>query len=347
MTEYEQRTALERRGPRQTRAKPHFAVLRAALAAAGLLAQSAMGLQPSSAASYPDHPIKVVTPFAPGAASDVELRLLADKMSAALGVPIIVENRPGAGGVIAASVVVNAPHDGYTIGWVGNNTAIGVSLFRDPFDPRKDMRPIVGVSEFPYLFVANEKSAYRSLQDFIKSAHEHPDELGIGTSSAGTSNNLIAYLFAQRADLKIIVTPYRGPSELEIALLRNDVALAVNAYGGLQGALNAKQIRVLAVTSAQRMPELPDVPTMAEQGISDFDITSWNGLYGPKDMPTDAVNLLAAKATEILKQPEMIAKFATLGFQAIPTPPERLGERMEAEIERWRDVITTGGIEKP
>ena len=182
------------------------------------------------AADYPGHTIKVVTPFAPGAASDVELRFLAEKMSKALHVGVVVENRPGSGGVAAGKAVSNAAPDGYTIAWVGNSNAIAVSLFREPFDPRVEMRPIVGVSDFANLFVTNDKSPFHTLQDVIKFAHENPNKLNIGTSGAGTSNNLVAHLFALQADIKVTIVPYRGPSELQIAIERGDIDLLVNAY---------------------------------------------------------------------------------------------------------------------
>ena len=222
------------------------------------------------AADYPDHTIKVVTPFAPGAASDVELRFLAEKMSKTLHVGVVVENRPGSGGVVAGKMVSNAAPDGYTIAWVGNSNAIGVSLFREPFDPREEMRPIVGVSEFANLFVTNDKSQFHTLQDVIKFARENPNKLNIGTSGAGTSNNLVAHLFALQSDLKVTIVPYRGPSELQIAIERGDIDLLVNAYAGLQGVLQAHQVRALAITSANRDLELPDVPNNGRSGGCEF-----------------------------------------------------------------------------
>jgi tripartite-type tricarboxylate transporter receptor subunit TctC len=314
------------------------------LALAYLTLACTLPFRSAEAAGFPERTIKVVTPFAAGAASDVELRLLAAKMSEKMKVPVIVENHPGAGGVVAARAVTNAPHDGYTIAWVGNNTAIGVSLFREPFDPRKEMEPIVGVSQFAYLFVTGAKSRFHSLKEFIEAARVRPGELKIGTSSAGTSNNLAAILFTLDMKLKVTVVPYRGPAELEVALLRNDVDVVVNAYGGLQGAIQAGQIRVLAVTSAQRDERLANVPTMGEQGVPDFDITSWNGLYGPKGMPAKAVSVLETNVTAILKDPGTIAKFKTLGFEALPVPHEKFDERMAAEIKRWGGVIDAAGI---
>lgn len=297
-------------------------------------------------AAYPSRPIRVVTPFAAGAASDIALRILADKLSQRLNVPVIVQNQPGGGGVPAGRAVTNATPDGYTIAWVGNNTAIGVSLFREPFDPREDMKPIVGVSEFAYLFVTNQQSPYRSLQDFMAAARAKPGTLTAGTSSAGTSNHLTALLFKSTQHLDFTVVPYRGPSELSVALLRNDIDLVVNAYGGLRAAIETKQIRPLVVTSASRMTELPDVPTMQEAGVVDFEVTSWNGLYGPKDMPQQAVDTIAQATTAILQQPDVIAKFKEIGFDAKPLAAAAFNARMRFEIDRWARVIADAGISK-
>lgn len=298
------------------------------------------------APAYPSSAIRVVTPFAAGAASDIALRVLAERLSARLGGPVIVQNQPGGGGVIAGRTVTSAPADGYTIAWVGNNTAIGVSLFKEPFDPRQDMRPIVGVSEFAYLLVTSASSQFKTLREWRDAARAKPGTLSIGTSSAGTSNHLAALLFERTQNLDVTVVPYRGPAELSVALLRNDVDLVVNAYGGLRAAIDAKQIRPLAVTSASRISELPDVPTMKEAGVPDFEVTSWNGLYGRKDMPQQAVDTIATAVTQILNEPDVKARFKEIGFDARPLPAGPLDLRMRFEIDRWARVISDAGISK-
>jgi tripartite-type tricarboxylate transporter receptor subunit TctC len=295
---------------------------------------------------YPSQAIRIVTPLAAGAASDVALRILADKLSERLGVPVIVQNQPGAGGVTASRMVTTAPPNGYTIAWAGNNNAVGVSLFRDAPDPRREMKPIVGVSEFAYLFVDAAASPHKSLREWIGAARAKAGTMSVGTSSAGTTNYLAALLFKSTQKLDFTVVPYRGPTELSVALLRNDVDLVVNAYGGLRASIEAKQVRALAVTSAARLPELPDVPTMAEAGVPDFEVTSWNALYGPKDMPQDAVDTLARATTEILKRPDVIALYATIGFEAQPLAADALAARMRFEIERWARVIGEAHISK-
>jgi tripartite-type tricarboxylate transporter receptor subunit TctC len=296
--------------------------------------------------SYPLRPIRIVTPLAAGAASDIALRILAKKLSTRFSVPVIVQNEPGGAGVIADRSVTNARADGYTILWAGNSTATDVSLFKQPVDPRNELTPIVGVSEFPYLFVTSESSPYSTLPQWIAAAKQKPGTLTIGTSSAGTTNYLAALLFKSMQKLDFTVVPYRRPSELTVALLRSDVDLVVNAYGGLRSQISANQIRPLAITSASRDPDLPSVPTMQEAGVPDFVVISWNALYGPKGKPQQAVDVIGQATTEILEQPEVEAKFKEIGFDARPLAASSLDQRMRSEIERWAHVIADAGLER-
>jgi tripartite-type tricarboxylate transporter receptor subunit TctC len=314
----------------------------AALPAIMLWCGTVMSPPAAAQASYPSRPIRIVTPLAAGAASDIALRILAEKLSARFGVPVLVQNQPGAAGVIAERAVTNAPADGYTILWAGNNTAIGVSLFKDPVDPRKELRPIVGVSEFAYLFVTSEDSSFRTLQQWMAAVREKPGSRTVGTSSPGTTNYLAALLIRSMQNLDFTIVPYRGPSELSVALLRNEVDVVINAYGGLRSQISARQIRPLAITSAGRDLDLPDVPTMQEAGVPDFVVISWNALYGPKDMPAAAVDMVGRAATEILEEPDVRARFKEIGFDARPLAAGPLDQRMRSEIERWARVIAEG-----
>jgi tripartite-type tricarboxylate transporter receptor subunit TctC len=315
--------------------------------AIGLWLGVALASPPATAqGAYPSRPIRIVTPLAAGAASDIALRILAEKLSARFNVSVIVQNEPGGAGVIAARSVTNAAADGYTILWAGNNTATDVSLFRHPIDPRVELKPIVGVSEFPYLFVVGNSSPYSTLRQWIAAARQKPGSLTVGTSSAGTTNHLAALLFKSMQKLDFTIVPYRGPSELSVALLRNDLDLVINAYGGLRSQIDAKQIRPLAITSVQRDADLPDVPTMQEGGVPNFVVNSWNALYGPKDMPQQAVDTLGAVSTAILQEADVKVRFKEIGFTARPMDAEPLDQRMRSEIERWARVIAGAGLEK-
>jgi tripartite-type tricarboxylate transporter receptor subunit TctC len=295
---------------------------------------------------YPSRAIRIITPLAVGSASDIVLRFLAEKLSEHFKVPVVVQNQPGGGNVIADRIVATPPADGYTLGWIGNNNAIAVSLFNEVVDPRQDLRPIVGVSEFAYLLVTNADSPYKTLQQWIAAARAKPGTLTIGTSVVGSSNYLAALLLKSMQKLDVTVVPYRGPAELTVALLRGDLDLVINAYGGLRSQIEAGKIRALAVTSAARMPDLSDVPTMAEAGVPGYVVTSWNSLYGPKDMPDGAMNTIAAAATQILGEPAVQAKFKEVGFDAEALPANALDQRMRSEIDRWARVIADAKIPK-
>jgi tripartite-type tricarboxylate transporter receptor subunit TctC len=218
--------------------------------------------------------------------------------------------------------------------------------FKEPVDPRRELRPIVGVSEFAYLFVTSESSSFSTLRQWIAAVKQRPGTLTVGTSSPGTTNYLAALLMRSKQNLDFTVVPYRGSSELSVALLRNEVDVIINAYGGLRSQISAKQIRPLAITSAGRDPDLPDVPTMQETGVPNFVVVSWNALYGPKDIPVAAVDIVGRAATEILEQPDVNARFKEIGFEARPLAAGPLDQRMRSEIERWARVITEGGLEK-
>jgi tripartite-type tricarboxylate transporter receptor subunit TctC len=182
--------------------------------------------------------------------------------------------------------------------------------------------------------------------EWMEAARAKPNTLTVGTSNAGTSNYLAALLFKSLEKLDITIVPYRGPAELTVALLRNDIDLVVNAYGGLRPQIEAGKIRPLAVTSANRIADLPDVPTMKEAGVPDFVVTSWNALYGPKDMPDEAVDALSRAATPILDDPDVKARFREVGFDAQALSPSALDQRMRSEIDRWSKVIADAGIPK-
>src|SRR5262249_57418197 len=262
------------------------------------------GIGAAQAQPYPSRGIRIVTPFAAGAVSDISFRIMAEKLSARLNVPVIMENQPGGGGIAAARTVLASPPDGYTLALLSNATAISVGLFKNlTFDPRTDFVPVAGVSDFEYLFVTNAESKYRSLQDFISAARANPGKLNVGTANAGTSNHLTALLFKSTLALDFLVVPHRGPSELAVALYRNDLDLVVNAYGGLRQGIDDGKIKVLAVSSPARSPLLPDVPTAQEAGVAGFEVLTWNGLYGPAGTPKEAVALLEREVQAGLAQP--------------------------------------------
>jgi tripartite-type tricarboxylate transporter receptor subunit TctC len=312
-----------------------------------LVVLASLAVTATPAQDYPNRPIRITTPFAAGAVSDITLRIVADRLSARLGVPVIVDNQPGGGGAAAARAAIAAPPDGYTLTLLSNATAVSVGLFKHlPFDPRTDFTPIIGISDFAYIFVTPTGSTYRSLQDVIAAARANPGKLNFGTSAAGTSNHLTALLFKSVLGLDFVVVPYRGPSELSIALLRNDLDVVVNAYGGLRAALDAGQIRAIAASTATRSAQLPDVPTAQEAGVANFEVSSWNALYAPAKTPREALRTLNRELKAVLAEDDIRKRFFDLGIEARPSQPQELEKRMRSEIERWGKVIVEAGIER-
>jgi tripartite-type tricarboxylate transporter receptor subunit TctC len=305
---------------------------------------------PSSQAATQDlssRPIRIVSPFAAASVSDISLRILGERLGARLGTQIIFENQPTGGGVIAAKAVISSPPDGHTLALLSNATAVSAALFKKlPYDPLGDFIPIGGVSDFSYIFLTNSKSDLRSVQDLIAAARAKPGVLNFGTAAAGTSPNLTAVLFRKVAGIDFAVVPFRGATDLTVALLRNDVNVVINAYGAVKAGLNDGSLRAIATTAHARASALPDVPTVGEAGVANFEVSSWNGLFAPRNTPPDVVNRLSRELRLALADPEVKRRFEELGLEIRPSPPDELKERLRAEIARWSRVIDEAGIER-
>jgi tripartite-type tricarboxylate transporter receptor subunit TctC len=259
----------------------------------------------------------------------------------------VVENQPGAGGINAVRSVVSAAPDGYTLGLVTNGTAISVPLFKSlPFDPLKDFAFISALGLFDLVFVVNMESKYRTLQDLVAAARERPGKLNVGTINIGGTQNLGAELFKSTAGLDFQVVPYRGSPEIVVGLLRNDVDLMIDFYAAVRAPLLDGKIRALAVSSPQRTSILPDIPTVREAGIGDYEVTSWNGMYAPQGTPQEVIGILNAALREILEIPEIKKQYADVGIEARASSPEELASRLRQDIDKWGKVIERAGIPK-
>ncbi len=297
--------------------------------------------------AFPNRPIRILTQFPPGAVSDISLRILADRTGAQLGTQIIVQNQPSAAGVTAAREALAAPADGTTLVMLSNATAVSAATYKQmPFDPLTDFVPISGMSDFAYLFLTNYGSSLHTMADFLAVAKAQPGKLNVGTSAAGTTPYLTALLFKKAAGIDFAIVPYKGAPDLTVALLRNDIDIAINAYGGYREALTDKKLRALAATTAGRTPFLPDVPTTREAGIVNFEVASWNGIFAPARTPAAAVDRLAQAFHAALAEPGLIDKFHDLGIEAWPGNATELAARMKSEIARWNKVVDDNAIER-
>jgi tripartite-type tricarboxylate transporter receptor subunit TctC len=296
---------------------------------------------------FPNRPIRILTQFPPGAVSDISLRILADRAGPRLNTQIIVQNEPSAAGVTAARQVLSAAPDGYTLAMLSNATAVSAATYKKmSFDPMTDFTPISGMSDFTYVFLTNGDSKLHTLQDFLAAAKAQPGRLNFGTSAAGTTPYLAALLFKKASGADFTIVPYKGAPDITVALLRNDVDLVINAYGGYRDAIAEKQLRALAVTTAKRASFLPDVPTTGEAGVPNFEVASWNGIYAPAHTPAPIIDQLGQAFRAALAEPDLAAKFHDLGAEVWPGSADELAARMQAEIARWNKVVDENGIER-
>ena len=314
-----------------------LALAAASFAAGGAAAQT----------TYPDHPVRVIVPFGPGGVADITARLVADKLSDKMGQRFVIENMPGAGGIAAARAVLSASADGYTLAFVTNGSAISVSLFQDlPFDPLKQFTPISALGYFDLVFVTAATSSFHSLGDVLKAAHEKPGSINLGSIVVGSTQNLTAELFKSMSGADIVIVPFRTSPDAAIALLRGDIQIGVEFYAALKPSLQSGQARALATSGMQRSPELPDVPTVNEAGVANFDVTSWNALYAPAGTPPAIIAKLNSALRDVLADPDLKKRALDLGIDAKGSTPEEMDKRMRADVDKWAKVIESAHIAK-
>jgi tripartite-type tricarboxylate transporter receptor subunit TctC len=314
-----------------------------------LPAALALALMPAgqAQAKWPERPIRFILPFGPGGVADVTARIVADKLSDKLGQRMVVENMPGPGGINAARTVVNAPHDGYTVGLLSNGTAISVGLFNHlPFDPVRQFQMVSLVGTFDLVFAVNAQSNYKTLDDVIKAAKANPGKLNMGTIAVGSTQNLGAELFKSMSGADLQIVPYKNSPDIVVALLRNDVDILLEFPPSIEGQVNDKKVRIIAASQIKRSPFLPDVPTAAESGVPGYDVSSWNGIFAPQGTPKEVVDTLNKAVAEVVAMPDVKEKFARLGVVAQSSTPDELMDRLKSDITKWDAVIAKAGIPK-
>jgi tripartite-type tricarboxylate transporter receptor subunit TctC len=314
-----------------------------------VLAAAATGaMRPAVAQEkYPNHPVRFVVPFAAGGVADTTARIVADKLSEKLGQRFYVENQPGAGGITAARTALGAAADGYTLIMLTNGTAVSVSLFEKlPFDPVKDFTPVSSLGFFDFAFVTSASSGFKTLAEFVAAAKAKPGSLNVGTINVGSTQNLSAELFKTAADIDFTLVPFRGNHEAEVALLQGSLALVIDSYSVLQGNIVDGKLRALASSGATRSESTPDLATVQEGGVSNYDVVSWNAMFARTGTPPDVIKTLNATLQEILADPDIKKKMLTLGIEAKAGPPEAIEARLTSDIEKWRQVIEKAKIPK-
>ncbi|MBV8271882.1 MAG: tripartite tricarboxylate transporter substrate binding protein [Cupriavidus sp.] len=296
--------------------------------------------------NWPTKPITYVVPFAAGGTTDLLGRLIGQRLSQTLGQSIVVENRAGAGGNIGSDYVAKAAPDGYTLlGGTISSHAINVSLYpKMPYDPVKNFQPVALIGTLPNVLVVNANSPWKSVQDVIAAARAKPGSINFGSSGNGTSQHLAAELFTSMAGLRMTHVPYKGSSQAVQALLGNQVDLVFENSVAAMPMIQAGKFRALATTGAKRAPELPDVPTMAESGLSGYEIVSWQAIFAPAGTPMPIINKLSTEIGKIIRQPDVRSKLASMGIEPSGAGPTELGSFQKSEVAKWANLIKVANI---
>ncbi len=298
------------------------------------------------AQTFPSKPIRIVVPFGAGGVADLTARAVGQKLSENLGQPVVIDNRPGAGGVVAGELVTKADPDGHTLLLMSNGTAVSAGLFRSlPFNTRTDFAPVSLLGQFDMAVVVPDNSPHKTLGDLIAFGRANPGKLNIGTINIGSTQNLAAELLRTQANLIAQLIPYNGTPAVINALRGGQIDMAVEILGPLKPQIAAKAVRLLGVMGEQRPKDMPEVPTLRElPGLSNFNVSSWNALAAPGKTPKAVVDRLSAEVAKVLAQPEMVQRLAGFNVQARASTPGQLAQLLDRDILRWTEVIQKSGI---
>ena len=302
---------------------------------------AALGASAPVMAAWPEKPITLIVPAAPGGTTDITARLLSEKLGAALGTTVVVENRAGAAGIIGTQALLRSAPDGYTIGFgnIGPN-GINYSLYKNLPYKSTDFAPITLVISVPNILVVNSKSPYNTVKELVDSLKNDPKgNYSFGSSGTGQSPHLSSEMFAQRTGLNLTHIPYKGMGPAVTALLGGQVTFLIDNLPSSISFIRSGQFRALAITGEQRSPQLPDVPTMAEAGIKDMVVTAWFGFVAPAGTPADIVNKIQQATKKVLEMPEIKQRFAEMGGVPGGGSPAEFGAFMDREQASWRKIV--------
>ena len=296
---------------------------------------------------YPSKPIRIVVGYAPGGVADITARLMAQKLSVSLGQQVIIDNRPGAGGIVAADAVAKAEPDGYTLLHMNSGNAISVSLFKSlPFDIVRDFAPVSRMGSFDIVLVANKDSPLNNVRDLISAARTNPDKFNIGSINIGSTQHLAAEFFKGLVGLSVPTIPFKSTPALLAAVRSNDIQVAFEIIAPVMPLVKSGELKALAVSSNQRFPGIASVPTVIESGIPGYQVTAWNAIAAPAKTPREVIERLNREINAALAQPDIRQRFQDLGMNTHGGTPEDLQQLLASEIARWRDVVAAARIEK-
>jgi tripartite-type tricarboxylate transporter receptor subunit TctC len=296
------------------------------------------------AQTYPAKPVKILVPFVAGGTSDIVARAVAQKLNEA-GYTTVVENRPGANGSIAGEALAKSPNDGYTllVGSIGT-FAINMGLYKNSkYDVLRDFDAITVAVRTPNILIVPPNFPANNLKEFIEYARKNPGKVAYGSSGSGSSDHLSAEMFKLQTQTFGVHIPYRGGAAAQTDIMAGNIEASFQNFGTVVPYIKAGRMKALGVTSRQRMPQLPDVPTLIESGMKDFDVTSWQAVAAPKGTPPEIIRKLQTDIARGFSSPDMIQRFNGLGFEVVTNTPAEAQAFFKSEIERWSAVVKASG----
>lgn len=311
-----------------------------------LLALAAACSMGAAQAAWPDKPLSLVVPYAPGGTADALARLLAQHLGPRLKTTVVVLNKAGASGVIGQNEVARAPADGHTVLYDATPLSINPHLQKLPYDPEKDLQPVTLVAVTPMLVAVPKNSPYSTLPDLIKAAKQSPGKITFGSGGQGTVQYMGAELFAQAAGIQMLHVPYKSGGPFIQAILAGEIDVGFANVPALTAHVKSGMARPLAITSGARSPGYPEVPTIGESAVKGYEVYEWNGMFVPGGTPAEIVSQLHAAVRDVMALPEVKARFEALGSRIVASSPEDFRKFLAAERIRWADTVKAAGIKK-
>lgn len=310
----------------------------------GCLTVVASSAPQADAQKYPDRPVHLVVPYPPGTATDVLSRTVADKLSAAWGQPVVVENQPGANGTTATGVVARAKPDGYTLIMIAANHVINASLYRSlPFDDLKDFRSIARIGNAAFVLCVNPSLPVKTVGELVALAKQQPGKLNYSSPSNGSPGHLGMEMLRTMSGVNLVHVPYKGAAQATTDLIGGQVQAGFIVESSAIPHIKSGKLNALAISSATRSAKLPDLPTVAEAGYPSFDVVSWIGLAAPAQIPVDIVDKISAEVIRIVNTPEVRERIVGLGLTPFPAASEEFGRYMASEHVKWASVVKDSG----
>ena len=312
----------------------------------GVVPHAASQSGASAASGYPARLVRLIVPYGPGGAPDVVARLVTQKLSEAWAQPIIVDNRPGAGGEIGTALAAKAAPDGYTLlmGTIGPLTVSPALVKALPYDPLKDFSPLTNGVSVNNVLVVSASTSVRTVADLIAAAKAKPGSLNYGSSGLGATDHLAAEVFKDMTKVNMVHVPFKGGQAAMAAILNNDIQLSFGTPPTAMAHIRSAKLRPLGVTGSRRLSLLPEVPTISEAGVAGYDVTSWYGFLAPAGTPTEIVAKISGDIGRALKSKDVSDKLAAQGLEPWPTTPEEFGARIRDDLRRWGGIVRKLGL---